>query len=166
MIGARVLGGGTGLLAIMIVALMVLAGGPSEQGAQPQAAQQPPGIVTPDSRPIPMPKNPVGVEIALGLKDEEPTPWGGSVAISEGRVISLEIVGGGPNAKAEGNRFTARSIRRMMMMQATIIAPKLRVTLDAPPSATVTVNTRQGEFMFALKDLTLGTAKKFLSDRA
>ena len=109
-----------------------------------------------------MPANLIEVEITLGLKDEQPTRWGGSVQVSEGRVVSLQVVGGGPNAKVNGNRFTARSIRRMM----AIAGPKLLVSLDAPPTATVTVNTAQGEFKFALAELSGGAVKKFLDGRA
>src|SRR5262249_5571667 len=40
--------------------------------------------------------------------------------------------------------------------------PILRLGLDAPPSAKVTVQTKQGKFEFTVKDLTAGAAKEFL----
>jgi hypothetical protein len=39
------------------------------------------------------------------------------------------------------------------------------VSVDAPSTATVTVNTQAGEFKFALTDLRTGTAKRFLQDQ-
>jgi hypothetical protein len=110
-----------------------------------------------------MPANLVGLEVALGLNDKEPTRWDGDIRVSEGRVMGLEVVRGDPQAKAEGNRFTARS-RRMMVQQRPVIAgPELRINLDAPLSATVTVTTEQGTFTFTLSDLATGTVKTFLT---
>src|SRR5262249_45363795 len=61
--------------------------------------------------------------------------------------------------------FTVRTIRRMMMMQQTIVHPVLRVTLEAPASTKVTLTTPKGNAAFALADLTGGTATKFLDDQ-
>jgi len=160
--GARVVSGSVALLAMLICLSLLVAGGSSQQPKRAQTPTQAAGTPLPEGKPIPMPKNRIGVEIALGLKDEEPTPWGGTVQVSEGRVESLEIVGGGPNAGVQGNRYNGRSIRR----QQAIVGPKLHVSLDAPPTATVTVKTRQGEFQFALADIISGAAKKFLDGRA
>jgi hypothetical protein len=163
MIGARVFSGSAVVLAVPVVLLLLLDGNPSERQDRPPASPQSADTKPGGSRPIAMPKNLIGVEIALGLKDKEPTPWAGSIQVSEGgRLASLEIVGGGPNASVQGNRYTGRSILR----QKSIIGPKLQLGLDAPPSATISVKTRQGEFTFALADLTVGMAKKVLDGRA
>jgi hypothetical protein len=161
MVGARILSGSAALLAILIVLAAVLAGGPSRQPEPRQTAQPPARTGTQEGHPIAMPKNLTEVEISLGLKDEQPTRWGGSVQVSEGRVVALQIVGGGPNAKVDGNRFTARSGPRRILVGGA----KLLVSLDAPATATVTVNTAQGAFKFALADLSGGAVKKFLDGR-
>jgi hypothetical protein len=156
---------GIAALAVMIAFLVVgLTTSHSQQRQRLQAAQQAAGTGTGNDRPIPMSKNRLAFEIALGLTDEQPTRWDGSVEVSQGRVASIEVVGGGAKARAEGNRFNARSIRRPQLM--AIVGPKLRVSLDAPATTTVTVKTQQGEFQFAWADLASGTAKKFLGGRA
>jgi hypothetical protein len=114
-----------------------------------------------------MGRNRLAFEIALGLNDVQPTRWDGSVEISEGRVASIDVVGGGPRARAvraEGNRFNARSVRRPNL--GIVVGPKLHVTLDAPATTTITVKTQQGEFHFAWADLAGGTTRKFLRGRA
>jgi hypothetical protein len=162
MTGARVVSGGAGLLAIIVLLAAVLASGPSHQEQRPQQPLSSGGAGAQHGHPIPMPANLVGVQIALGLKDEEPTRWGGVIQVSEGRIVSLQVQGP-PNAKVTGGRFTARSFFRMN--QGTLVRPKLQVSLDAPPTATVTVKTRQGEFQFTLADLASGTSKPFLDGR-
>jgi hypothetical protein len=110
-----------------------------------------------------MTSNLIGLEINLGLKDQQPTPWDGEVMLSEGRVREMEIIqGGGPNDKVEGNRYTARTIERMMMQQRVLIRPALRVTVEAPPAARITLQTKQGKAEFALAALPNDVAKKFL----
>jgi hypothetical protein len=162
MTGARLFSSGAGLLTILLLLAAVLAGGPSSKLEQ----SQPPSPLAPTrtrpSHPIPMPANPVDVQLALGLKDEEPTRWGGMIQISEGRIVSLQVQGP-PNAKVTGGRFTARSF--FPINQATLVRPKLHVSLDAPPTAIVTVKTQQGEFQFTLADLASGTSKSFLDGR-
>jgi len=106
--------------------------------------------------------NLVGLEIELGLQDKGPTPWGGDIHPSEGRVVSIEVLRGGPNARASGNHFTCHSVRRMVQQKPVFLGPILHVNLDAELSAKVTVNSAQGKFEFALSDLTMGTAKHFL----
>jgi hypothetical protein len=105
----------------------------------------------------------IGLEVVLGLKDEMATPWNGEVRVSEGRVREIEIVqGGGPNAKVDGNRFAARTVQRMVMMRPTIVRPVLRITLEAPTTAQVILETRQGKAEIALAGLPSGPTKTFL----
>jgi hypothetical protein len=109
-----------------------------------------------------MPANPVGLEVHLGLKDTEPTPWGGDVELSEGKLVSMSVRRGGANAGVNGTRFNARSVRQQMAVNG----PILRLDLDAPTNATVTLKTRQGDMSFKLADLQFGTRKPFLDGKA
>jgi hypothetical protein len=109
-----------------------------------------------------MPANPVGVEVRLGVKDAAPTPWDGEVELSGGKLLAMSVRRGGANARVDGTKFTARSVRQQMAVNG----PLLRLNLDAPPSTTVTVKTRQGNFSFKLADLPLGTQKPYLDGKA
>jgi hypothetical protein len=108
-----------------------------------------------------MPANPVGLVVHLGLKDTEPTPWGGEVELSQGRVISMSVRRGGANAHVDGTRFTARSVRQ----QQAVNGPVLRLDLDAPANTTVTLKTRQGNASFKLADLRPGPRTPYLDGR-
>lgn len=139
------------------VAAWALLLGPSPHGDTAQAAAKPKrGTVLPrvdrsQERPITMSVNAVSLEISLGLKDEKPTPWGGEIQVSEGRILGVEIVqGGGPNKNVTGASFKVRSVRRKVMKQERIVRPVLSVTLEAPPAAKVTLETAQGTVRFAL----------------
>src|SRR5262249_52733684 len=107
--------------------------------------------------------HPVGLDITLGLKDKQPTDWDGEVHVSEGKVLAVTIVEGNPKATATGQRFTVRSFRRPKVDANAVYKPILRVSLDAPPSATVTFKTTQGKFTVALADLGEGKAKTYLN---
>src|SRR5262245_58304178 len=108
---ARVRGWIAGVVTAGVLVGAILSLGPAPQGdAKPQAAAPAQRVRAP-GKPIPMTAGLIGLEIALGLKDEQPTPWNGEVQVSEGKVREVEIIqGGGPNAKVEGNRFTVRTI--------------------------------------------------------
>jgi hypothetical protein len=159
---SRVTGGVAGLAATVVLVLVVLAVGPSPQGEPGQAAQQALQRERPQERPIAMATNVVGLEVALGLKDQQPTQWDGEVQVSQGRVREIEIQRSGPNAKVDGSRFTASSVRRMK----TVVGPILRLNLEAPLTATVTVKTARGEFAVALADLPSGGPRTFLNGQA
>jgi hypothetical protein len=159
--------GVAGLITVGVFALVLTTFGPTHQ-AEP--GQAPPGEVArpprPEGKPIALPANLVGLEISLGLKDKERTPWAGEVQVSEGRVLDLGVTRSGPQARAEGNRYTGGSIQPQPNVQPGVwIGPLLHVNLDAPPTATVTVKTRQGDFDFKLADLTSDTPKSFLDGR-
>src|SRR5262249_52576217 len=109
-----------------------------------------------------MPTNLVGLEVRLGVKDTEPTPWGGEVELSEGKLLSMSVRRGGANARVDGARFTARSVRQ----QQAVNGPILRINLDAPLSTTVTVKTQQGNLSVKLADLPPGTRKPYLDGGA
>jgi hypothetical protein len=109
-----------------------------------------------------MAANPVGLEVHLGLKDTEPTPWGGDVELSEGKLLSMSVRRGGANAGVDGTRFTARSVRQ----QQAVNGPILRLDLDAPANTTVTLKTRQGNLSFKIADLRPGNRTPYLEGRA
>ena len=152
--------GVAGLLTAGVFGLVLLALGPTQPGgnSQPPPARKP----RPERKPIAMPANPVGLEVHLGLKDTEPSPWGGEVELSAGKLLTMSVRRGGANAHVDGTRFTARSVRQ----QQAINGPILRLDLDAPVNTTVTLKTRQGNLSFKLADLQPGTRKPYLEGRA
>ncbi|HEX5269521.1 MAG TPA: hypothetical protein VFW33_03490, partial [Gemmataceae bacterium] len=109
-----------------------------------------------------MPANPVGLVVHLGVKDTEPTPWGGEVELSEGKLLAMSVRRGGAMAGVDGTKFRARSVRQQMAVNG----PILRIDLDAPAGTKVTVKTRQGDLSFKPADLTPGTRKPFLDGKA
>ncbi len=158
---ARVRGGIAGVLTTGILGLLLLSFGPPQSGesSQPPAPARKPRA---EGKPIAMPANVVGLEIHLGVKDAEPTPWGGEVEVAEGKLLDMSIRRGGANARVNGAKFQARSVRQ----QQAVNGPILRLEVDAPPNAAVTVKTRQGDLNFKLSDLPLGKPKPFLEGRA
>src|SRR4051812_46809750 len=163
---SRVRGGVAGLATLAVFGVVLALLGPGRQSPTELRAEQKPAKKRPQEKPIAMPANLVGLEILLGLKDKEPSGWGGSVQVSAGRLASLAVIRGGPNGKADGNRYTARTTRPGGMMQPALAHPTLRADLEAPLSATVTVTTRQGKFSFVLSDLSAGKPKTFLDGAA
>jgi hypothetical protein len=158
---SRIAGGVAGLLATVLLAVYLLAFGLSQPSESGQAAPQPPSAGREAGRPIPMLTNVVALEISLGLKDQKPTAWDGEVQISTGRITNVAIVRGGPKPTVEGSRFSVRSVLQMMGKQPPL-GPIIRVNVDAPPTATVTVKTKQGQFAFTLAEVTSDTPKAHL----
>src|SRR5437867_651806 len=97
--------------AVMAVAAL-LALRPSAPQASGQAAQ-PPRKERRAAAPIAMPAGAVGLEITLGLKDAKPADWEGEIQVSEGKVLNIDVVQSGPDAKAKGPRFSVSSAQRM-----------------------------------------------------
>jgi hypothetical protein len=62
---------------------------------------------------VAVPSRLVGLEIDLGLKDQERTDHEGEVLVSEGKVVSLDVVRSGPAAKVEGNRFRVETVKKV-----------------------------------------------------
>jgi hypothetical protein len=141
------------------------------------------------AQPVAQPADLIGLEIALGLKDSAPTEWEGDIKVSTGRVVAVEIERSGPNAEVEGTHFsigTAKakaSAKKQALAkkkqqalakknqekaaakkaaQQARLAPVLRVTLQAPADAIVTVATAQGEFAVKLADLDRGRPRAVL----
>jgi hypothetical protein len=149
-------------------------------GSQPGSGPGPdPG------RPIEMPAGLVGLEVVLGLKDSQRTDWEGDVMVSQGRVVAVEIERSGPNAEIEGTHFSVGTAKGKALAKAkkqalqkkkqaqvaakkaaAQLAPALRVTLDAPADATLTVTTGQGNFDVKLAGLERGRAATVLDGNA
>jgi hypothetical protein len=148
---SRITGGIAGLATVVVFALLLVflkAPPPGEAGAADQA--RPP---RPPGKARTMPTHLVALTLNLGLKDASPTPWKGSVAVSEGRVVEVEILRGPARARVTGSEWTVRSFNRRRNMRTNLIRPQLRITLDAPPTAKVQVQTAQGKFDVNLADL-------------
>jgi hypothetical protein len=120
----------------------------------------------PGARAVPMPAGLVGIGIELGRKDAEPTAWDGEVNLSGGRLREMLITRAGPRAKVEGQRFVGRSVKQGPMERQIVVGPILRLSIEAPPTATVNVKTVRGEFSFALKDVAAGKPALFLDGAA
>ncbi len=139
----------------------------------PSAQDQPAG-----NKPVPMPPNLTGVLISLGLKDQQAVTWEGEVSISEGKILSLDIVQGNVGAakkakakakakktgKVEGTRFNVATV--VGKKKEGIVRPILRATLDAPATARLTVQTNQGKLDAVLDELSAATPKVFLDGQA
>jgi hypothetical protein len=164
---SRVNHGIAGLGTGLILLLVLVALNPSPQAETREQAQPPKKKPRPEGKPVAMPANPAGLNIALGLKDENATAWDGEIQVSEGRVLEVTVLRGGANAKVDGNKFSARStVPKKDKAKKGVTSPLVGVNLDAPPSATVTVKTQQGNLEFKLADLTSGVPGRFLNDRA
>jgi hypothetical protein len=112
-------------------------------------------------QPVPMNPDAASVEFLVGLTDTQPTDWGGSVSLSEGRIIHVTVIRGGPGAAVSGNTYKARSVMAQggMGMGPPLTRPAVRVDLDAPPTATLTLAAGPGSVTVKLADLQVGTPK-------
>ncbi|MGE3805026.1 MAG: hypothetical protein AB7K24_10175 [Gemmataceae bacterium] len=122
-----------------------------------------------ERKPVPMPTNIVGLEIELGLNDKMASDWDGEIEISEGKVRSIEVLRGGAKKKTPLPGFVARSVKPKATANnknPRIVGPVLRVGLEGPPTATVTINTKQGKFSFRPADLKPGEIAKHLDGQA
>ena len=81
-----------------------------------------------------------------------------------GGAIGIEVVRRA-NAKVEGHRFTVRTQRKTAKkkkkQQAGVVGPVVRISLEAPPTARVTLTTGSDATTFRLDELTLGQPKPF-----
>jgi hypothetical protein len=81
---SKIVGFTFGLLSVAILAALAM------RGADAPAQELRPGKV--------MPKEGASRAIELGLKDSEPTGWGGQIKLSQGNVIALRVTGDGMQA--------------------------------------------------------------------
>ena len=123
---------------------------------------------------------PVTIYLELGVGAEGVEPWGGSIRLSAGRIVSLEgrhfsaqdSVIGAERWQTATRREQIEGFARVNYneMSPAELPPTqyspvgVWATIDAPESARVTVATEQGELAFRLDQLT-HQAKPFLDGR-
>ncbi|HUG89803.1 MAG TPA: hypothetical protein VML55_03155, partial [Planctomycetaceae bacterium] len=122
-------------------------------------------------RTVPVVENAVQLRIELARQDQQQRVWDGEVSTSEGRVLGVEILRASMNSTVEGATFQVRARRagqaaRRPQQRRNLLSAVLHVSLDAPPTASVTVKTSRGEFSFRPADLTAGEAVAFLDGNA
>jgi hypothetical protein len=147
---------------VVVFVVVALMGGQAPRDADPPK-ERPARRSRPEVKPLAMPAQMVSLEVRLGLKDTEATPWDGIVKVSEGRVAEIESFSAGGRSKGENGRFRARTVVRKQDMRDVVVRPHLRVRLESPESATVTISTEAGKLELKPADLALGTGKRFLN---
>ena len=155
----------TATLAVAMMAV-ISSSSPHEQDDPPaKGVGRAPGPKRND--PVAMPPGLIGLEIALGLNDNRRTDWGGELTVSEGRVLSIDVIRSAPDATISGARFKVASkkkaaAKKKKNQEVVVIGPILHASLDAPENATITVRTAHGSFSLKPSELTLGQRKLFL----
>ena len=162
---ARVRGGMAALASVGVFGWLVLVMGPAPKGTSEAPADPTPQRARPPGKPILMATDLVGLEITLGLKEQKRTPWDGEIRVSDGKVLSVDVVRGAADSRVDGNRFFVHTFRQGPMQQV-FTAPVIRVTLESPATATVTVETKQGKFTLVPADLPEEKPQMFLEGRA
>ncbi len=149
-------------------AISILSSSSHEQDEAPSPGTK--GTVGPNrGATVAMPAKAIGLEITLGLKDDRRTDWSGTVSVSEGRVLELDIVRSTLDATVQGNRFnvaTKNVAAKKKKKAATAIPAVLRASLDTPESATVTIRTAHGSIAFKPSELAPGERRTFLDGEA
>jgi hypothetical protein len=121
---------------------------------------------------VEQPGSAVELYLVLGIKDTEQVDWDGSVSLSEGQVRQIRIIQAARNGKVEGATFSVRSARpgqqqkKKKKANDALVPARLQLSLDAPLTARVSVNTSQGNFSFVLQDLRRGQATPLLDGKA
>lgn len=111
-----------------------------------------------------MPTKGTTILIELGLKDSEATGWAGEIKLSEGTVSSMRVAGSADSV--DGAKWKGKSQVAKKKKKAGTTPLQIQATLDAPPTANVTVSTRNGDFSFVLGELPPNGGKLFLDDQA
>jgi hypothetical protein len=114
----------------------------------------------------------MGVRVALGLTDQNPTKWDGSAVAHGARIASIEGWRfDGDDALAAGDSWKI-STRRIRLFGANAVgAPSVAngvvVWLEGErDNADIAIKTAQGEFTVRLADIPYGTMKHYLDGRA
>lgn len=134
-----------GIFGLVVMVQTFWQGSASSQAARP---------ARPEPQAVTMPTTLTAVHIELGLKDQQATRWDGEVKLSEGKLVDVQVSFGGPMARAEGNRFVARSTLDKKKKKG-LVRPTVTLLLEAPETCQVEVKTEQGSFAFQLRQLTL-----------
>jgi hypothetical protein len=160
---SRVRGSAAGLVTILVFVLMALALKPGQRGSSGQPSDKP--KPRPAGEPISVPANLAALTVSLGLKDQKATDWDGAISVSEGKVLSVDILQGNPKASAGPTSFTVKSTVGKKPKKAALSRPVIRVSVDAPRSAKIEFKTKQGGFTVPLADLEPGMPRHFLNDQ-
>src|SRR6185369_1389424 len=162
---SRVLAGIVGALIMAVAAYVTVSFDSARQEAVAQAKKkqnqkQAAKAKAAGNRAVEIPDNAIGLNVEFGLKDKTPTDWNGAVQVSEGKVLLVEIArGGGTMAMVEDNKFTLRTVAPNAKKAADgMTRPVISVMLVAPPTAKVTIDTKQGQVAFTLADLPMNDA--------
>ena len=144
----------TGLAALTIAGLSLY---PQSRGAKPVDMQQA-----------------VAFRLRLGMTDNQATDWSGSVAVSTGRIESIQgwrFRGQDTtDGKSSWTAWSGRSLINIGRNNAGTPPPTLAngVTIAVSsndPSTRIDVKTKQGDFSFAEGDVLPGARKRFLDNR-
>lgn len=153
-----------GCLGILLGLVFTWRGSSSE--AKPSAADGPQGgAVTADA---------VCLRIQLGLKDQENTSWDGSIQVSPGKIVGMEVWRQGVKDTIDGTtwimgtrpapRFTSAAQRGKTFPPSE---NGLIVTLaGVNESSQVSVTTKQGDFSFKLSEVPFGKRRMALEGAA
>ncbi len=66
----------------------------------------------PPGKALELPERPIELMIELGIEDEQQVRWEGELKLSEGRVLSLDLVQASRDSKVDGAKFNVRTARR------------------------------------------------------
>jgi hypothetical protein len=120
------------------------------------------------------------VRLMFGLKRQTPTRWDGEIRVSSGRVVKIDGVHFEGRDTIEGtsswllttrvtrygDSTTARGYDPVHTRPYAMIPNGVVATLDAPPDATVNVETEAGRFSFKIGELGFGSPIEFLDGEA
>src|SRR5688572_11376357 len=135
-----------------------------------------------EHRTIPQPAHPVELQITLGIKDTVQDPWEGSIKVSEGKILDLAIVQASRDSTVSGTTFNVKVARQAATKkkgaknkadsqkpdaqkkkkkkkqdaaadEVPLVPVRLRAFLDAPDSATVSVESGRGNFSINLGEI-------------
>lgn len=138
---------------LMMASLAVVSGFTHEEDDPPATAPSGPAGPRRDAA-VNMPANLIGLEITVGLKDTRRSEWVGELRLSEGKVVSLEVVRGGADFRVEGSRFQVETAKvkkaaaKKKKAQQAAVPAVVRAVIDAPRDAKVTLHTGQGDATF------------------
>jgi hypothetical protein len=123
---------------------------------------------------LPMPQA-AAFRILLGIEDVEPTPWAGRVSLTSGTVLSIQ---GWRFAEDDASDYTSSWIastrysplpagaRRQGITRGPVLENGVVISAaDVRPETQFDIDTRQGNFTFAARDIPYGVTKKFLDGK-
>src|ERR1051325_6618109 len=67
----------------------------------------------------------VGIELQIGLGDQEPTPWKGEIRPGKGKVLQTLLVQAAKLSTVDGGRFEVASFRNQKSVQPAILRSTL-----------------------------------------